>query len=75
MNKFEIKKHNYADEENPVSVYVNCSTSTVNPFEIEKDIEEFIYYMREKYKIKSTNLSFKKWLKQNLTYKNNEKNI
>jgi hypothetical protein len=62
MNKFEIKEHTYLDRENPVSVYVSCSTSTVNPLEIQEDVLEFINFMREKYKVKSTKVSFKQWI-------------
>ncbi len=65
MNKFEIKQHNFIDENNPVSVYVSCSTSTVNPLEIEKDVNNFVQFMEEKYKIKSVpqNITFKEWFK------------
>jgi hypothetical protein len=62
MNKFEIKEHTYLDRENPVSVYVSCSTSTVNPLEIQENVLEFINFMREKYKVKSTKVSFKQWI-------------
>ena len=65
MNKFEIKKHNYIDKNNPVSVYVSCTTSKVNPLEIEKDIDNFMQFMEEKYKIKSVEqkTTFKEWFK------------
>lgn len=62
MNKFEIKKHTFLDTSNPVDVYVSCSTSTVNPLEIEKDVDDFILFMEQKYKIKTTKLTFKEWL-------------
>lgn len=65
MNKFEIKNHNFIDKNNPVSVYVNCTTSEVNPLEIEKDIDNFMQFMEEKYKIKSVEqkTTFKEWFK------------
>jgi len=66
MNKFEIKKHTFADCNNPVSVYISCSTSIINPLDIEKDIDSFILFIEEKYKIKSTKLSFIQWLLKNL---------
>ena len=65
MNKFEIKNHNYIDKNNPVSVYISCTTSEVNPLEIEKDVNNFIQFMEEKYKIKSVEqeTTFKEWFK------------
>jgi len=66
MSKFEIKRHTFTDKSNPVGVYVSCSTSTINPLEIEKDVDDFILFMEEKYKIKSTKLSFKQWLLKKL---------
>ena len=65
MNKFEIKNHNYIDKNNPVYVYVSCTTSEVNPLEVEKDINNFIQFMEEKYKIKSVEqkTTFKEWFK------------
>lgn len=65
MHKFEIKRHNFIDNQNPVSIYVNCSTSLVNPLDIEKDVDSFIEFMVEKYKIKkedAVTLSFSEWI-------------
>jgi hypothetical protein len=62
MEKFEVKKHNFSDISNPVSIYTSLSTSTVNPLELEKDIEDFHDYIIEKYKNKSTKISFKQWI-------------
>lgn len=65
MNKFEIKKHNFIDKNNPVSTYISCTTSTINPLEIEEDIDNFMQFMEEKYKIKSVEqkITFKGWFK------------
>ena len=62
MNTFEVKKHNYTDKRNPVSIYTSLSTSTVNPLELERDVEDFHNFIIEKYKIKETKLSFKEWI-------------
>ena len=62
MGKFEIKEYTAINSKNPVSVYISCSTDTINPFEIEKDIKNFIAFMNEKYEIKTTNSSFKEWV-------------
>lgn len=65
MNEFKIKNHNYMDKNNPVSVYISCTTYTINPLEIEKDINNFMQFMEEKYKVKSVskNVTFKEWFK------------
>jgi hypothetical protein len=66
MNKFEIKRFNYEDGKNPVTVYVSCTTSKVNPLEIEKDVDAFIEYMVEKYKSEPTKISFTQWIKSKI---------
>jgi ribosomal protein S18 len=65
MHKFEIKRHNFTDKQNPVSIYINCATSTVNPTELEKDIDDFADYITEKYKVQkeeTTKLTFREWV-------------
>lgn len=62
MGRFEIKKHTFLNNKNSVSTYISCSTDNVNPLEIEKDMENIIEFMNEKYEIKTTKLTFKEWL-------------
>lgn len=66
MDKFNIKRHNFTGQQNPVSIYVDCSTSLVNPLDIERDVDSFVEFMIEKYKIKkegTEKLSFVDWIK------------
>ena len=66
MDKFSIKRHNFTDKQNPVSIYVDCTTSLVNPLDIEKDVDSFVEFMIEKYKIKkeeTVKQSFIDWIK------------
>jgi hypothetical protein len=64
MNKFEVKKHNYSRKGFPLSIYLSISTDTVNPLELEKEIELIMEYLEEKYREpkKVKNFSLKEWL-------------
>jgi len=47
-------------------IYTVLSTSTVNPLELERDIEDFHNYINEKYGLKATRLSFIDWVRSKL---------
>jgi len=66
MNKFEVKAHTYMDDENPLKIYVIIQTSKVNPLELEVEIDDFIKYMRDKYKIKRYKKTWTDWIKEKL---------
>jgi hypothetical protein len=57
MYKYEVKKHTY-NEGMPLGIYISIQTSTINPLELEKEVDEFISYMRDKYKTKTYNKSW-----------------
>jgi hypothetical protein len=63
MYKYEVKKHTY-NEGMPLGIYISIQTSTINPLELEKEVDEFISYMRDKYSTKIYTKSWKDIIKE-----------
>lgn len=64
MHRFEIKKHDF-NENNLVNTYISCSTSIINPLEVEKDVNDFIDFIQSKYKTRTIKeITFKGWLQE-----------
>ena len=63
-HKFQVKASEYTDI---LYVYVSVSTNEINPIELEKEANDFVKYMFEKYhKQAIKNMTFMQWINYKL---------